>query len=345
MQAEAGEAGEAAAAGQLRRLGAGQPISALYSYDAHTDLLGQGSVGEVFRATKVADGSVWALKAVRPGPAGEAQLRRSVGCWSRLHHRNIAQLHEALVAADGTAFLVMELCQGGSLAERLGGCSGRSRERLARNITCELASAIDHMHAQGVVHRDIKLDNVLLADAHGDSVKIIDFDDACFADSVEDLTQYVGTSCYLAPEVLRCEMADTRAPYGKECDLWSLGATVFALLRGCPPFKEPTPTDNSWKEDTLNATLRFDGVVWRSVSQLIDTTAQEARELIRHLIVANVRERMTAQQVKSHHWFTDFDKDGSDHTAYVTWVKLLMLFGVLYAIILSALRKVPITFS
>eukprot|EP00727_Mastigamoeba_balamuthi_P010230 m51a1_g583 putative C-tail anchored protein (415) ;mRNA; r:4046-6069 len=288
---------------------AGLPISSLYRFDTHRDLLGQlrtprplppGAFGEVYRATRLADGCECALKAMRPDQLTPAQLSAYLHCWRKLDHPNIVKLYEVL-ETPGKVYLSMELCKGGNLLDKLSHAEHYSESR-ARRIAQQLTSAVAYMHSRGVIHRDLKarnarpLENLLLADSGDDAViKIVDFDLGCHVDDRDELTQFVGTPCYLAPEILKCATAP--APYGKECDLWSLGVIIYVLLSGSLPFTPPTSMDDSWKRDTLNATFQFPDDAWSSVSQ-------EAQNLIAHLLVANPAYRLTAQEVSSHRWLT-----------------------------------------
>lgn len=195
--------------------------------------LGRGGMGVVFRARQPGLGRDVAVKLLRDAAfAGEPARRRfqaEAASVARLNHPHIVTIHE-VGTADGQPFLVMEWVAGRNLAEVTR--DGPLPARRAAEIAAQLADAVQHAHARGVLHRDLKPSNVLL-DATG-APRLTDFGLARPLDTDSSLTltgQVLGTPGYLAPEQAR-----GGAGVGPAADVYGLGALLFHLLTGRAPF-------------------------------------------------------------------------------------------------------------
>lgn len=197
-----------------------------------------GASGTVFRAEQLELGRVVALKILSPGLFDEqttrARFLREARLQARLAHPRILRVYDAGIV-DGHPFLAMELVEGGSLRELLlreGALSVARALRLAAGIAEGLAAA----HRIGVAHRDLKPENVLLVDSEG--VKLADFGLAkAYSESQTLQTAagvILGTPGYISPEVL------SGAPAGPGADVYALGAILYEMLAGRPPFDAPT---------------------------------------------------------------------------------------------------------
>jgi WD40 repeat protein len=203
--------------------------------------LGRGGMGVVYRARQTALGRTVALKMILAGAHAGAEARRrfraEAGVAAALQHPNIVQVHE-VGEAGGLPYFSLEFCPGGSLADRLRGEPLPPEE--AARLTETLARAVQAAHVAGIVHRDLKPANVLLA---GDATpKISDFGLAKRLDGQPRQTAsgaLVGTPSYMAPEQAG---GKTRA-VGPAADVYALGAILYELLTGRPPFKAPTGVD------------------------------------------------------------------------------------------------------
>ena len=199
-------------------------------------LLGVGGMGAVYRAHDRELDEEVALKMLRPAflaSAGAlARFRREVKIARRVTHRNVARTFD--IGQDGTSrFLTMELIDGPSLGRRLedGGALGVEE---ALRVAREICDGLEAAHAVGVVHRDLKPDNVLLAD---DRVVVTDFGIARIdrGDGGATGAAIVGTPAYMAPEQVLGQPADARA------DLYALGLVLFEMLVGRRAFDGDTP--------------------------------------------------------------------------------------------------------
>jgi serine/threonine protein kinase len=194
--------------------------------------LGDGAAGVVFRAVREPDGLVVALKVLRAELSNDEVYRRrfvhEARAASEVEHRHLVRVLEA-GEADGHAFLAVEYVDGPTLAERLDGESGLPGDEILR-LASELGAGLDVLHGAGLVHRDVKPSNVLLARDRG--AMLGDFGLAKGRDYTV-LTApgaVVGTLDYLAPEIIR------GAEAGPPSDLYALGCVIFECMAGVPPF-------------------------------------------------------------------------------------------------------------
>jgi Tol biopolymer transport system component len=212
--------------------------------------LGEGGMGEVFRARDTKLDREVALKFLSRDVAGDmerlARFRREAKVLASLNHPNIAGIH-GLEEAEGKIFLVMELAEGEDLAARLG--RGALSVGEAVEIAAQIAEGLEEAHESGIVHRDLKPANVMVS---GDGrVKILDFGlaRAYAGDGVDEgdlahsptitaaMTQVgtiLGTAAYMSPEQAKGRTVDRRA------DIWSFGVILQEMLTGVAPFAAET---------------------------------------------------------------------------------------------------------
>jgi serine/threonine protein kinase len=206
--------------------------------------LGAGGMGEVYKATHTMLGSTRVIKIVRPQIAGnqDAQDRfiREARVSTKIHHPNVATLHDFASLADGSHYMVWEYIDGENLAQRLR-TRGTLPPRQALRITIQALKGLDAIHRAGIVHRDISPENLMIT--HDDeTVKIIDLGVAKIEDTEVAQTRtgiFVGKLRYAAPEQLgflpENERIDGRA------DLYALAMVLVELLTGRPPYEAKSP--------------------------------------------------------------------------------------------------------
>ncbi|KAL6973326.1 Calcium-dependent protein kinase 10 [Sarracenia purpurea var. burkii] len=213
-------------------------------------------------------------------------VRREVRIMSSLpDHPNIVRL-KASYEDDESVHLVMELCEGGELFDRIV-ARGHYSERAAAGILRTIAEVVRMCHENGVMHRDLKPENFLFANKKENSpLKAIDFGLSVFFKPGERFSEIVGSPYYMAPEVLKRN-------YGPEIDIWSAGVILYILLCGVPPF---------WAENEqgvalaiLRGVMDFDREPWPQISD-------SAKTLVRKMLDPDPRKRLTAQQVIEHPW-------------------------------------------
>ena len=204
--------------------------------------LGRGGMGVVYQAWQPQLDRRVAIKVVSASVGIGAEDRRrwlrEARAIGRVRHRNVVQLHEA-GEQDGCLYLVLDLITGGSLAERV---TGPLPERVAVELMVAVAQAVDQIHKAGMLHLDIKPSNILLdgpADGPWDQVTpmLADFGIARAGDdpraTATGLIGVRGTPSFMAPE----QVAGDRAEIGPRSDVYALGATLYSLLTGRPPFQ------------------------------------------------------------------------------------------------------------
>jgi serine/threonine protein kinase len=202
----------------------------------------RGGMGVVYRALQVSLGRVVALKMILAGRLADDEdverFRREAEAAARLQHPNIVAIFE-IGEIDGHHFFTMEYIEGASLAKKL--ATGPLPSRVAAGYLRKIARAVHHAHRQGVVHRDLKPSNVLL-DAE-DEPHVTDFGLAkrLGGDSGQTRTGTVlGTPSYMAPE-----QAQGRREIGPAADVYGLGAILYELVTGRPPFEAETPLETA----------------------------------------------------------------------------------------------------
>jgi len=216
------------------------PLPKVAGYET-LGVLGRGGMGVVYKARQVALNRLVALKMILAGSYADAaevaRFKSEAEAVARLQHPHIVQIYE-IGEAEGKPFFSLEFVEGGSLADKLDGTPLPSRQ--AAQLVGTLARAMHFAHERGIVHRDLKPANVLLTTAG--EPKVTDFGLAKQLDSEKGQTQsgaIVGTPSYMAPE----QAAGKSKEIGPAADGYALGAILYELLTGRPPFKAETPLD------------------------------------------------------------------------------------------------------
>ncbi|KAJ0971077.1 hypothetical protein J5N97_019036 [Dioscorea zingiberensis] len=187
-------------------------------------------------------------------------------------------------------YMVMELCEGGELLDRILSRGGKYEEEDAKAIVLQILSVVSFCHLQGVVHRDLKPENFLFTTRDENApMKMIDFGLSDFVRPDERLNDVVGSAYYVAPEVLH-------RSYSTEADIWSIGVITYILLCGSRPFW--AQTESEIFRAVLRAHPNFDGPPWPSLSP-------EAKDFVKRLLNKDYRKRMSAAQALSHPWLRD----------------------------------------
>jgi serine/threonine-protein kinase len=214
-------------------------LPAVPGYEVECEL-GRGGMGVVYRAQQTALARTVALKVIlagaHAGTSDRARFRKEAEAVAGLQHPNIVQVHE-VGEHDGRLFFSLEHCAGGSLEKRLDGTPLPPAE--AARLVEALARAVHYAHGQGVIHRDLKPGNVLFT-ADG-ALKLTDFGLVKrLGETGRTATGAIlGTPSYMAPE----QAEGKGRPVGPAADVYGLGAILYELLTGRPPFKAATPVD------------------------------------------------------------------------------------------------------
>lgn len=270
-------------------------------------ILGTGGFAVVKLATHRKTMKQFACKIMRlPEPNAEvgenentrADVFREIEILCGIEHENVIFMKE-FYEENHRVYLITELLTGGELLDAV---MDRANYSEADACFCfkQLISGIAYLHSKGVVHRDLKLENLLLA-SPGDitHIKIVDFG---LAKMNSKRNCRMGTICgtpqYVAPEII--ESADSYAAYGKAVDMWSAGVVLFILLGGYPPFHHAN--ESVMFEQIRKGKFKFDKEVWNTISS-------NAKDLIQKLLSVNPRARCTAEECLQHPWFSGHPSD------------------------------------
>jgi serine/threonine protein kinase len=251
-------------------------------------LLGRGSFAKVYHAECLADNSTVAVKVIdKPSAivaAMESNIVREVSAMRRLnHHPNILKLHEVM-ATKSKIYLVMELAEGGELFAKLAR-KGKFSETVSRRYFQQLVSTLRFCHKNGVAHRDLKPQNLLL-DESG-NLKVSDFGLSALPEQLSNglLHTACGTPAYTAPEVLRRKGYD-----GAKADAWSCGVILFVFMSGSLPFDDRN-LPNMYRK------------IYNRDFEIPEGISKPARNLICRLLDPNPVTRMSLEDLMNNNWF------------------------------------------
>ena len=188
-------------------------------------------------------------------------------------------------------YIVIDFMQGKDLFDYIQKRSFSLSEQRVQEITYQICMGVKYLHGFGIVHRDLKLENIMMSDQTDHAMpKIVDFGLAKIIGPSNTASEPFGTLGYVAPEVL------LKQPYTFSCDVWSLGCIVYALLSGSLPFDHEQPKQTI--RMTLNEKLVFDLPVWTQVSPT-------AKDFISKLLVKKPEHRISLDKAMSHPWFAN----------------------------------------
>lgn len=209
-------------------------------------------------------------------------LQNEIDIMAKVNHPHVVGL-KAVFDTPATLFIVMELVQGGELYEMIVERKTFSEKDTA-HIMGQVFSALEYLHGIGIVHRDLKLENMLLNDKKNLEVKVADFGLSKLY-SGQALQTACGTPFYVAPDIL------LGTGYGPEVDMWACGVLLYILLSGRLPFH----ADN---DAQLFQLIMEGNLVFKSPQ--FDSISKEAMDLIRKLLVVDPKTRLTAKQAQEH---------------------------------------------
>lgn len=255
--------------------------------------LGQGQFGTTYLVTEKSTGNHFACKSI---PKRKLLCKEDYDdVWREIQimhhlseHPNVVRIRGAYEDAL-SVHLVMEVCEGGELFDRIVK-KGHYSERQAAKIIKTVVGVVEACHSLGVMHRDLKPENFLFdSDEEEAALKATDFGLSVFYRPGETFSDVVGSPYYVAPEVLRKH-------YGPESDVWSAGVILYILLSGVPPFW--AETDTGIFRQILQGKLDFESQPWPAISE-------SAKDLIRKMLDRNPKRRLSAHEVLCHPWIVD----------------------------------------
>ncbi|KAF2932330.1 hypothetical protein DAI22_05g279700 [Oryza sativa Japonica Group] len=301
-----------------------EDVRATYTFGRE---LGRGQFGVTYLATHKPTGRRYACKSIaarklaRPDDLDD--VRREVHIMHHLTgHRNIVELRGAYEDRHSVN-LVMELCEGGELFDRII-ARGHYSERAAAALCREIVSVVHSCHSMGVMHRDLKPENFLFLNKREDSpLKATDFGLSVFFKPGEQFRDLVGSAYYVAPEVLK-------RLYGAEADIWSAGVILYILLSGVPPFW--AENEDGIFDAVLQGHIDFSSEPWPSISS-------GAKDLVKRMLRQDPKERLTAAEILNHPWIRE-DGEAPDKPLDITVISRMKQFRAMNKLKKVALKVV-----
>jgi calcium-dependent protein kinase len=250
--------------------------------------LGNGSYGTVKKVKHKISNEERAMKIVKK--KSESSINE-IEILKKISHPNIISIYE--IFEDSKNYYIMsELIEGGELFEEITN-RGSFSEIDAAKIMKQLLTSVNYLHNKNIVHRDLKPENIMMINKHSNNfeIKLIDFGTAKSFEKGDKLSKFIGTSYYIAPEVLA-------ENYDEKCDIWSSGIILYILFCGYPPFDGNSNIDiyHSIKYSSPS----FTSEEWKDVSK-------EAIDLIVNMLTKNPSKRLNAEQCLSHKWFKNME--------------------------------------
>ncbi|XP_045195540.2 uncharacterized protein LOC123551011 [Mercenaria mercenaria] len=250
-------------------------------------IIGEGTFSKVREARHVTNSEKRAVKVlpkktILKRPDVRRRFMREVKSLRKITHRNIVHIHEVMETA-GNYYIVMDLLKGDNFKEYL-----NKRKRLvedeAKHFMYQVVDAVHYMHSRGIVHRDMKPENIIL---NGDLIKIVDFGLCACIKEGDIMTTQCGSPAYAAPEIF------SKEPYTKLVDVWSIGVILFLAVTGCMPF------NIAGKSSTQVYTMFLKGFEIPNTLQL----SEACETLISQMLTVNPDYRILTSDILLHPWF------------------------------------------
>ena len=254
--------------------------------------LGEGSFATVYSVENKLTGEIRAMKIINKSSNctldDEKEIFNEINILRTMDHPNILKIFEFYSNKESYS-IVTELCSGGELFQEIID-KGPFNEKYSAYVMYQIFSAINYCHKMHILHRDLKPENILIAKRDKNDfplVKICDFGKSKMFEKGETQKKLVGSSYYIAPEVLRKH-------YDEKCDIWSCGVILYILLSARPPFGGDTDSEIMEKV----AKGKFD-----LKSSPFDKISNEAINLIKSCLTMDVDKRISAEEALKHPWF------------------------------------------
>lgn len=222
------------------------------------------------------------------GPENLEQVQMEIAILKEMDHPNVVKIFE-FFESKRYFHIAMEFCKGQRLFNQIIEMGGVSERRTA-DIMQQLLSALKYLHAKGVVHRDIKSENMMY---DGRRIKIIDFGTSRHFDPLKHMGELKGTVYYVAPEVISKK-------YTEKCDIWSAGVLLFILLTGTPPFVGERDKDIFKNILRENYSMRIEDE---------EDLSEAVKDLVAKMLTYEQEDRPSAEELLSHPWFEILKKE------------------------------------
>ena len=259
-------------------------------------LLGNGSFGSVYEAQNTIFQNSVAMKIIdrSDDDSDEKEILNEINILKKLSHPNIVKIFEFYITR-GHYYLVTEFCKDGEFFNYI---KQKFTENQLAVLFYQVFSGLWYLHDNKILHRDIKLENIMISGKEKDKVtdeelfwiKIIDFGTAKIFDKNKKEKDVVGSSYYIAPEVLKKN-------YNEKCDTWSVGVILYMTLVGKAPFDGKDDEEIIYKIGHDN---------YNNKEPKLLAHSDEVRDLLSKLLDKDIKKRLSAKEALQHPWFTKF---------------------------------------
>jgi serine/threonine protein kinase len=261
------------------------------------DDIGEGKFGLVKLGIHKSTHQRVAIKIIKKSQMkdNDAELVKSeIDIMKLCHHPNVVRLLDHFENAE-YIFIVMEYLSGGSLKDYFIIKKYKFDEKRASEIMFQLGLGLQYLHQYGVVHRDLKPDNIMMTETENMSqIKIMDFGLSKIMGPKEHVVDGFGTLSFVAPEVL------VRTPYNKEVDIWSLGIILYYMLTGILPFDDDSDNEEIIAKMIVFNECKFPKNFWEGRSE-------EVIDLIKRCLEKSPEKRINIENYLNHKWFKKFN--------------------------------------
>lgn len=269
-------------------------------------LIGKGGFGKVNLALHICSGRLVAIKSFNKknlkSKHAKGKIKHEIDIMKKLKHPFITRILDTF-ETETHVLIVMEYICG----DLLGFIRKRSKltEPYAKLIFKQIIEGLKYIHSKGIVHRDIKLDNILIDLTN--TVKICDFGVSKRLSPGDIMKEHCGTPAYIAPEIFQ-----DKGYEGFSCDIWSAGVTLYYMLGGVQPFKGNNPTE-------------LKKMVKSGKFQKLEKVSPEANDLIQGMLTVDPRKRITINQILSHPWLANINVNNRQNMTLFTKAELILL--------------------
>ena len=285
--------------------------------------IGKGAFGKVNLGLNVLTGRVVAIKSFKKTTEEKfssniKKILYETNLMKRFNHPNITKILEVF-HDEGYMLIIMEYINGGNLFSFVKKRRKLS-EKIAKFLFRQIILGIKHIHSQNIVHRDIKLENIIID--LNNNVKICDFGIGKILKSPEELLyDKCGTPMYMAPEIFLCNK--TTGYKGFPVDIWASGITLYIMLTGTLPFKINNKNNDELSlkhiKNKYNTNLQSQIINYNP--KKIEFISDEANNLLNGLLFKDPEKRLTCEEILNHPWLKNINQDNSDNNKYHLFTK------------------------
>ena len=287
-------------------------------------LIGQGAFGKVNIGLNILSGRVVAIKSFNKKSLSTngdnmKKILSETDLMKKLNHPNVTKILE-MFEDDEYILIAMEYINGGNLFSFVKKRRKLS-EKTAKFLFRQIILGIKHIHSKKIVHRDIKLENILID--LNNNIKICDFGIGRILKNEKQLLyDKCGTPMYMAPEILLS--SKTKGYEGFPVDIWSSGISLYIMLSGTLPFNLKNNESSDMSEESNN-NIELQYSIINKEPKKIEKISDEARDLLKGLLNKNPRKRLTIEQILNHPWLMENSKKNFKNKKYHLFTKAEMI--------------------